>query len=170
MGAAFLAYCLSVAQKCRCVISLDVKQPQFCQFDVMSSMEGTKAGSVCLHFEGVCCEWAGEGSRDGRGLKFPLVLHFLTKLQWEFFLLLLDASAFVSWSLTLTSSQPVGYERRRWVPKSDKCSRYRSVASLTVSGCHCPLLQPGCSMGWWLLVCWGTWNASSKCFVCQNCH
>lgn len=35
-----------------------------------------------------------------------------TKLQWESFLLLLDASAFLSWSLTLTSSQPVGHERR----------------------------------------------------------
>lgn len=36
-----------------CVISLDIKQLQFYQFDVM---EGAKAGSMCLHFEGVCCE------------------------------------------------------------------------------------------------------------------
>lgn len=49
MGATFLAYCLSVAQKCHCVISLCVKQSQLCQFDVMSSMEGTKAGSVCVY-------------------------------------------------------------------------------------------------------------------------
>lgn len=56
MGATFLAYCLSVAQKCRCVISSDVKQSQLCQFDVVSSVEGAEAGRVCLHFEGVCCE------------------------------------------------------------------------------------------------------------------
>lgn len=48
MGATFLAYCLSVAQKCHCVISLDVKQSQFCQFDVMSSTEGTKPVAECV--------------------------------------------------------------------------------------------------------------------------
>lgn len=52
MGATFLACCLSVAQKSCCVIGLDVKQSQFHQFDVMSSMEGTKADSMCFHFEG----------------------------------------------------------------------------------------------------------------------
>lgn len=48
----FLPIVQSVAQKCCSVISLDVKESQLCQFDVMSSAEGTKV--VRVHFEGLC--------------------------------------------------------------------------------------------------------------------
>lgn len=47
MEATFLAYCSTVAQKCHSAISVDVKQSQLCQFDVMSAAGGTKVFCVC---------------------------------------------------------------------------------------------------------------------------
>lgn len=122
-----------------CAISLDIKQSQFYQFDVMSSMEGTKAGSMCLHFGGVCCEWAGEGSRHGRGLKFSSVL-----ISWQncnggssCFFWMLAPLFHGAWHFFTTC----GVWEKRWVSKSNKSIRHRSVASLTVEAMALSLNQ-----------------------------
>lgn len=62
MEATFLAYCSTAAQKRCCVISVDVKQSQLRQFDVVSSGKELRilCERVCIWREFVCMGWGEE--------------------------------------------------------------------------------------------------------------